>query len=98
MSNHWKKKNLQVNILYTIIISCFIIGISIDFFLKQSLSYDLLLSCLSNAFVFLGFLLLLVHHYKNTKWRLGFYLIFIMTTLTCTMFIINLHSFITLKQ
>ena len=94
MSNHWEKKKLQVNILYSSIVSCFIVWISIDFFLKQNLSYDLLLSSVSNAFIFLGFLLLLIHHYKNTRWLLGFYLILIMTTLTFIMFVINLHSFI----
>ena len=70
--SRWVEKNLSSNILYSFIIILFTTGICIDFAMKQNQSFDKFSIFFSSLLATMGFILLLTHHFLNTKWLYGF--------------------------
>lgn len=89
----WSRKSRSSNILYTFIILFFTAGICIDFAIKQNESYDKFSIFISSALVSIGFLLLLTHHFLNTKWLYGFIIVSILCVFSIVATVFDFFSF-----
>lgn len=91
--SRWIKKSISSNILYTIVILCFTTGICIDFAIKQNKSFDKFLIFFSSMLVTIGFILLLTHHFLNTKWLYGFIIVAILAIFSIIATILDFLAF-----
>ena len=91
--SRWKEKSLSSNILYSFIILFFTTGICIDFAIKQNQSFDKFSIFFSSLLVSIGFILLLTHHFLNTKWLYGFIIVSILCIFSIVATVVDFLNF-----
>lgn len=78
MIKHWERKSRKMDVIFSCILLCFLIALTIDFYIKQTGEMDQLKIFLSSLFIAIGFAIMLYDNLFNAKWFYGFYLVLCM--------------------
>lgn len=94
MIKHWEHKSRKMDFIFFCIILCFLIALSIDFYIKQAGEMDLLKIFLSSLFISIGFGIMVFDNLVNAKWLFGSIIVIGMFIFSSSIMINNLVRYI----